>query len=101
MLGTLGGTQSTARDVNELGQIVGDALPTANTPRHAVMWDGEKVIDLGAIGTSQTVAVGINNRGQVVGWANGPKANRTGHTERYVLRDVRMVAPVAGEWWVA
>jgi probable HAF family extracellular repeat protein len=52
-LGTLGGKQSDAADVNSRGQIVGWAEIKMRTPygdgiRHAVLWQNGKTIDLGA-----------------------------------------------------
>jgi probable HAF family extracellular repeat protein len=61
-LGTLGGSYSTATDINELGVIVGGSA-TADGAFHAVMWDKNGIHDLGGVDASATA---INNKGQIV-----------------------------------
>src|SRR5262249_7355676 len=83
-LGTLGGTNSAANGINDLGQVVGVATLPADagmdafliTPPGGVWFqdsalDGRNdfMIDLGTLSTdSISVATAINNAGQVVGW---------------------------------
>jgi probable HAF family extracellular repeat protein len=78
-LGTLGGgTSSTARGINDQGQVVGESkvprpYPDPREPEtHAFLWSpGQGMQDLGAPGQglNSTIAFDINNAGQVVGRA--------------------------------
>src|SRR5439155_1258726 len=65
-LGTLGsGSSSSAADINDLGQVVGDANS------HAFFWSSTGGMqDLGTFGGNGARAVAINNSGQVVGTAS-------------------------------
>ena len=74
-LGTLGGgTSSTARGINDRGDVVGEStLPRVDPrepQRHAFLWTSSQGMqDLGALGQGLTssIAFDINNAGQVVG----------------------------------
>ncbi len=74
-IGTLAGaTSSTARGINDLGQVVGEStFPRVGPPEaetHAFLWSLDQGMqDLGALGQGLTssVAYDINNAGQVVG----------------------------------
>ena len=73
-LGTLDGDESTATDINDVGQVVG-ASSTSPFVRlagiagtHAVIWDNKTIKDLGTIGGGDySWAYGVNEAGQVVG----------------------------------
>ena len=68
-LGTLGGEYSEARDINEIGQIVGYA-ETADYAIHAFVYENGVMTNLGGIlGGDDSEAYGINNLGQIVGYA--------------------------------
>ena len=68
-LGTLGGSNSKAYDINNKGQVVGEAKTSSET-FHAFLWKDSTMIDLGTLdGYSNSFAFGINNKGQVVGKA--------------------------------
>jgi probable HAF family extracellular repeat protein len=73
-LGTLpGGNYSFALEINERGQIVGASEtnqvdPAAGNPEfHAVLWENDKIHDLGTLGGTASFAEVLNNRGQIIG----------------------------------
>lgn len=70
-LGTLaGGTTSTARDINDLGHIVGSS-DTLSGETHAFFYSGGVMSDIGTLpGGDSSVAYGINDLDQVVGRSN-------------------------------
>ncbi len=71
-LGTLGGSNSIALDLNDIGQIVGSSTITDDIAAHAFLWEDGLMSDLGGFGdviTETSRANGINNLGTVVGQA--------------------------------
>jgi probable HAF family extracellular repeat protein len=83
-LGTLGGLDSFAEDINDAGQIVGASF-TANGEFHAAMWDGGSIIDLNSFlsvdlfgaGWFLQSALGINNNGWIAANAQNRLTNET------------------------
>jgi probable HAF family extracellular repeat protein len=76
-IGTLGGIWSEGVDLNDLGEVVGNAGIADGTP-HAFRWrdlDGDgvpdpaEVADLGSLDNTHSTASAVNNNGQVVGWS--------------------------------
>jgi len=82
-LGTLGGLFGDAEDINDAGQIVGEASPVAGGD-HAFLWTPEGgMIDLGTLGGTRSEARAINNVGQVAG--NADRAGGFGDSARAFL----------------
>jgi probable HAF family extracellular repeat protein len=70
-LGTLGGSNSSALDVNERGQIVGVSDIAAGSQR-AFLYECGRMKELGSMGDTYSIARSINDFGQVVGVAQVP-----------------------------
>jgi probable HAF family extracellular repeat protein len=68
-LGTLGGSESWAYGLNNLGYVVGAADVSVGS-YHAFVWDGVEKIDLGTLGGYYSTAFGINDQGIIVGFAH-------------------------------
>ena len=64
-LGTLGGNDSQAYGINDLGHVVGHSWTSEDVP-HAFLYDGT-MHDLGNLGGDYSIAFDINNHGQIVG----------------------------------
>jgi probable HAF family extracellular repeat protein len=109
-LGTLGGTNSFAYDLNEAGVVVGHAnTPSSNASRpfHAFRWTSAGGMqDLGTLGGARSIAYGVNASGQIVGYAEvSPGVNRAflwadananGAHDAGELKDLNTLAPTAG-----
>jgi probable HAF family extracellular repeat protein len=68
-LGTLGGSESWGRAINDIGEVTGGS-ETAGGVQHAFLysaWTGME--DLGTLGGSDSFGYGINKLGQVTGWS--------------------------------
>jgi len=77
-LGTLGGPDAIAGNVNERGQIAGISFTDSNASSncnwalttHPFFWENGKMTDVGSLGGTCAVTNWMNNRGQVVGFSN-------------------------------
>ena len=65
-LGTLGGSHSGARAINDRGQVVGWS-DTADGAMHAVLWEGGTLTELGTLVGDTILAYAVNARRQAVG----------------------------------
>ena len=65
-LGTLGGTESSAFDINGAGSIVGYGV-TRSGDEHAFLHKAGVMMDLGTLGSAKSHARDITDNGQVVG----------------------------------
>ncbi|HEY0428140.1 MAG TPA: Ig-like domain-containing protein, partial [Pyrinomonadaceae bacterium] len=73
-LGTLGGTESEARAINNNGQIVGYSF-NASQKRRAFLYSNNQMTDLGTLGGLESEANDINDSGLIVGQAKNADAN--------------------------
>ena len=68
-LGTLGGRESQAVAISNMGQVVGWSA-TVSGRQHAFSWTATGgLTDLGTLGGLDSQAVAVNDAGQVVGWS--------------------------------
>lgn len=79
-LGTLGGNKSSAIQINNLGQIVGNSTDTNNI-NHAFIWHNDVMYDLSAAlcdtpSSCMTYALAINNNREIVASVNEPSGRK-------------------------
>jgi len=68
-LGTLGGTESQVRAINDRGQVVGYSQVAGDGAAHAFLYEDGVMKDLGTLGRLESQATDINDHGVVVGYA--------------------------------
>jgi probable HAF family extracellular repeat protein len=71
-LGTLGGADGCASDLNNRGQVVGFSNLGGDQAGHPFLWDDGVLTDLGTFGGSFGFPEGINEFGEIVGEAGFP-----------------------------
>jgi probable HAF family extracellular repeat protein len=67
-IGTLGGTRSVARAVNDRGEIVGWSEIGSSQRTHAFLISNDVMQDLGTLGSWDSAATAISDSGDVVGY---------------------------------
>ena len=93
-LGTLSGTNSWARDINNNAQIVGES-DTSDWYTHAFMWQNGTMIDLGTLGGDDSSAAAINDSGQIVGYS----INADGERRAFVIIPADTDSDGTGDQW--
>jgi probable HAF family extracellular repeat protein len=98
-LGTLGGNESYAWSVNNLGQVVGFALNTTPdqsqgnvfawgaTQAHAFLWQNGQMQDLGTLGGPDSDALLINERGEIAGMS----ITSSGSVDPFLWKNEKMI----------
>jgi probable HAF family extracellular repeat protein len=72
-LGSLGGTNTIANDINEWNQVVGRSQISQDSASHAFMWERGQMFDLGTLqADSYSEAKAINDWGTIVGLSADP-----------------------------
>jgi probable HAF family extracellular repeat protein len=80
---TLGGTFSTAEDINDSGDVVGTAWTAGDATQRAYVYRNGQITDLGTLGGSNSRAKAINNNGDIVGNAQ----IASGQTHAFIYRN--------------
>lgn len=97
-LGTLGGDGSDGFDVNNAGQVTGEAA-TDTGHWHAFLYSNAAMVDLGTLGGLSSLGASLNNKGEVVG-TSATTEQRSYHAFLYhngVMRDLNeLINPALG-----
>ena len=97
-LGTLGGSYSSASDVNDSGQVVGGARTSSGIYGHAFLYSGGQMQDLGTLGGYESGAYGINDSGQVVGQAGHLTSSHAFLYADGQMQDLNDLIPAGSGW---
>jgi probable HAF family extracellular repeat protein len=88
-IGTLGGKFSSARSLNDKGQVVGGAT-TAQEQYQAFLWSGGKMTGLGTLpGGDFSTAQSINEQGWIVGVSN---TGKNGKNRAFLWKEGKMTS---------
>lgn len=110
-LGTLGGTNSIAYDINADGLVVGSSdapapiedpnQPTLPDVTRAFLWQAGAMTDLGTLGGRNSVAYAIDDQGSVSGWADTADGERHAFawTEETGMQDLGTLGGTVAEAW--
>jgi probable HAF family extracellular repeat protein len=94
-LGTLGGSNSQANGVNDIGVVVGNA-DTATTT-HAFLFVGGAMSDLGTLGGPNSTALAINNPGTIVGQSDNASGSQSAFVTFYSsMSDLNQLVDLPG-----
>ncbi len=69
-LGTIGGWTSTARDLNNMGEVTGNADAGISGSTRAFLYSNGRMRSLGTLGGDFSYATAMNDAGQVVGYSH-------------------------------
>ena len=100
-LGTLGGSSSTALDINDLGQIVGSSNISDDLSTHAFLWVDGQMSDLGVLGdvvTRTSQAKGINSYGLIVGQSQVGDEDHAVLWQDGQILDLNTMLPPESDW---
>jgi probable HAF family extracellular repeat protein len=97
LLGTLGGPDSSANAISSIGIVVGSSSLPGGGGRHAMLWDGSRLLDLNALiaapnGWELEEARAINELGLITGWALVGGKRRAFLFERGAITDLGTLA---------
>ncbi len=102
-LGTLGGNNSIAHDINDDGVIVGEATIEEEAGTHAFLWQDGKMSDLGMLEGNENAtsrALGINSAGVIVGEGQVGGAMHAVFWKDGQVIDLNSLLPPGSEWEV-
>lgn len=99
-LGTLGGEESFARDINNAGQITGYSFTGISDNSSAFLWEDGVMINIGSLGNPSGIsfAHAINNLTQICG--TSPPENAQQHTFRWqdgIMEDLGTLGGVTSQ----
>ena len=88
-LGTLGGSESTARGINNRGQVVGSAKLPGDFTRHGVLWTVRGATlartDLGVLHGDFSDTANLNDAGQICGRSSSGERNAMGNDQNHAV----------------